>query len=350
MSSGAASPVAHLVGAGSALPGAPVDNGTLAGLIGASASWIDDFTGTRTRHFATDLKTGAATHALVDLCHEAAEAAIADAGIEPGEVGFVVLSTATPDHLMPATVNLVADRLGIGHVPTYQLQSGCVGAIQALDLACRILRDPETDGSCATGLVIGADVCNKHLLLDRDFARVPPRELVNYMLFGDGAGAAVVSREPWGHRTAIRRVLNRFVGLGQSPGQVIEWFGLADRLDERPAAQEDYKAIEENVPRLAEEILCELADDLAWDLDRVEYVLPPQLSGRMTELIVDRIALPAREVSCVAATGNNGNALPFLQLGRLLPQLRDGERALCAAVESSKWLKGGLALEKTAIG
>ncbi|MFI0241446.1 3-oxoacyl-ACP synthase [Streptomyces sp. NPDC016845] len=349
MSPGPAAPVPYLVGTGSALPGDPVDNERLAGLIGASAAWIDDFTGTKTRHFASDLSTGAPTHKLADLCHEAAEAALADARLDASDIGFVVLGTATPDHLMPATVNLVADLLGIGHVPTYQLQSGCVGAVQALDLACRVLRDPETDRSGATGLVIGADICNKHLLLDRDFSRLAPGELVNYMLFGDGAGAVVVSREPLGHRTAIRRVLNRFVGLGQSPGQVIEWFGLADRDQGRPAAKEDYKAIENNVPRLAEEVVCELADDLGWDLDKIDYLLPPQLSGRMTGLIVDRIGVPATEVSCVDTTGNNGNALPFLQLGRLLPLLRDGDRALCAAVESSKWLKGGLALEKESI-
>jgi 3-oxoacyl-[acyl-carrier-protein] synthase-3 len=246
---------------------------------------------------------------------------------------------------MPATVNMVADRLGIGQVPTYQLQSGCAGAVQAFDTACRMLRD-ESDESLATGLVIGGDVCNKHMDLTRDFARLPARELVNYMLFGDGAGAAVVSRQPRGHAVAVRRVLNRFVGLGRPPGQVIDWFGRADLGQDPPAATEDYKAIEENVPRLAEEILCELADDLGWDLDTVEYLLPPQLSGRMTRLITERVGSSAKEVSCVAATGNNGNALPFLQLDRLMPQMGEGDRALCAAVESSKWIKGGLALEK----
>ncbi|GAA3824628.1 3-oxoacyl-ACP synthase III family protein [Streptomyces coacervatus] len=338
--------VPYIAGTGTALPGDPVTNESLARLLGAGARWIEDFTGNRARHFATDLDTGACSLTLTDLCEQAADAALADARVDPGEIGFVVLGTATPDHLMPATVNLVADRLGIGQVPTYQLQSGCAGAVQALDTACRLLRDPDATDDDLTGLVIGGDICNKHFALNQDFSRLHPNQLVNYMLFGDGAAAAVLSRRPRGHAVAVRRVFQRFVGLGRPPGQVIEWFGAAERDAGRPAATEDYKAIEEYVPRLAEEIVRELADDTGWKLDELDYLLPPQLSGRMTRRIVEELAVPAHEVSCVAVTGNNGNALPLLQLDRLMPLMREGERALCAAVESSKWIKGGLALEK----
>ncbi|AVH55798.1 MULTISPECIES: 3-oxoacyl-ACP synthase III family protein [Streptomyces] len=341
--------VPHIAGTGAALPGDPVDNESLARLLGASARWIEDFTGNQARHFATDLATGDSSLTLTDLCEEAADAALADAGVDPGEIGFIVLGTATPDHLMPATVNLVADRLGIDQVPTYQLQSGCAGAIQALDTGCRLLRDADADDDL-TGLVIGGDICNKHFALQQDFQRLPPNQLVNYMLFGDGAAAAVLSRRPRGHAVAVRRVLQRFVGLGRPPGQVIEWFGAADRDDGRPPAGEDYKAIEEYVPQLAEEIVRELAESVGWSLGELHHLLPPQLSGRMTRHIVERLDVPAHEVSCVATTGNNGNALPLLQLDRLMPLMREGERALCAAVESSKWLKGGLALEKVPVG
>lgn len=339
--------VPHIIGTGTALPGQPVDNTTLAAAIHASAHWIEQFTGTHTRHFATDLATGEPLSSLADLCTQAAEAALEDAGADAGDIGFIVMGTATPDHLMPATVNLVADRLGIDHVPTYQLQSGCAGAIQAFDTACRLMRGEQAGEAHTTGLVIGGDVSNKHMDLQRDFERMPPHELINYMLFGDGAGAAVLCQEPRGHAVAVRRTLNRCVGLGHAAGQVIEWYGRPERNPPgREAAREDYKAIEDNVPRLAEEIVCELADEAGWALEDVEFLLPPQLSGRMTRMIVELLGLPAKEVSCVDSTGNNGNALPFLQLDRLMPLMRDGDRALCAAVESSKWIKAGLALEK----
>ncbi|MFV2117033.1 3-oxoacyl-ACP synthase III family protein [Streptomyces sp. Act-28] len=336
-------PNSHIRAVGTALPGAPVDNATLSRRIGVSAEWIDMFIGTRTRHFALDLDTGAPTGSLADLAESAGAQAMRRAGITASEIDFLVLATATPDELMPATVNQVADRLGIDQVPTYQLQSGCAGAVQALDLGRLLLQRPEHE----VGLVIGGDVCAKHLRLDRDFGSLPSAELVNYVLFGDGAGAVVLTREPAPGDMALRTVLNKVTGLGQRPGQVIRWFGEADRNAGGQAVDEDYKAIEARVPTMAKEILWELLDATEWQAEDLAYLLPPQLSGRMTRRIVDEFGLSgATEVSCISDTGNNGNALPFLQLDRLTGRLRPGERAVAVSVESSKWIKAGFALER----
>ncbi|MFC8570929.1 3-oxoacyl-ACP synthase III family protein [Streptomyces sp. NPDC057245] len=337
------SPGAYLAAVGTALPGEPVDNAMLARTFGVSEEWVDVFIGTRTRHFARDLTSGETRWSLAELCARAGEQALTASGVAADEIDFVVMGTATPDHLMPATVNHVADQLGLDQIPTYQLQSGCAGAVQALELGRTLV----TAGGHRAGLVVGGDVCSKHLDLDRDLSGAAPSDLVNYVLFGDGAGAAVVTAEPRGHRVALRGVLNRFTGLGRQPGQVIEWFGMADRHEDRQAVHEDYKAIEESVPVMALEILWELLEDLGWDPGDVDFLLPPQLSGRMTRRIAEQLGLPdAVEVSCVADTGNNGNALPFLQLEALLGKIGAGQRALAVAVESSKWIKSGFALEK----
>ncbi|MEV7870623.1 3-oxoacyl-ACP synthase III family protein [Streptomyces sp. NPDC088124] len=336
-------PTSYLASIGTALPGDPVDNATLSKVLGINEEWIDVFIGTRTRHFARDLGTGVVRWSLADLCAQAAERALAAPGADPSEIEFIVLGTATPDTLMPATVNHVADQLGLDQVPTFQLQSGCAGAVQALGVA----RSMIASGQYRTGLVIGGDVCSKHLDLQRDVSGAAPGDLVNYVLFGDGAGAAVLTDEPRGQRVALRHVLNRFTGLGRKPGQVIEWFGLADRYDDRQALTEDYKAIEESVPVMAAEILWEMLGELDWEADQLDYLLPPQLSGRMTRRITEELDVPtAKDVSCVADTGNNGNALPFLQIEKLLERMSAGERALAVAVESSKWIKAGFALEK----
>jgi 3-oxoacyl-[acyl-carrier-protein] synthase-3 len=79
----------------------------------------------------------------------------------------------------------------------------------------------------------------------------------------------------------------------------------------------------------------------------VGYLLPPQLSGRMAERLVNFLALPdVTEISCVADTGNTGNALLFGQLDRL--ELGVGERAVAITVEPGKWIKGGFAVEGVA--
>jgi 3-oxoacyl-[acyl-carrier-protein] synthase-3 len=337
-------PQAHVAGIGTCLPAEPVDNEYLARALRISREWIDAFVGTRTRHFARDPETGRVRWSLADLCAHAADRALADAGADPAALEFVVLATATPDALMPATVNEVAERLGVNQVPTFQLQSGCAGAVQALDLACGFI----ASGRHRTGLVLGGDVCAKHLDLR---AWAPPRpaaapgELVNLVLFGDGAGAAVLTARPDGHALAVRHVVNRLTGTGRAPGQNVEWFGAAEKPGHRPAFQEDYKAIERLVPAMAAEIAWEILDELGWKPEELDYMLPPQLSGRMTAMIAEELGLGAEEVSCVAETGNTGNALPFLQLERLAARIRPGQRAVAVAVESSKWIKAGLALE-----
>jgi 3-oxoacyl-[acyl-carrier-protein] synthase-3 len=312
-------------------------------VLGVNEEWIEVFIGTKTRHFARDLGTGTVRWSLADLCAQAAQKALAAPGVDPAAIEFIVLGTATPDTLMPATVNQVADQLGLDQVPTCQLQSGCAGAIQALSVGQTMI----ASGQYRTGLVIGGDVCSKHLDVQRDLSDAAPSDLVNFVLFGDGAGAAVLTAEPAGERVALRHVLNRFTGLGSKPGQVIEWFGLADRYDDRQALTEDYKAIEERVPVMAVEILWELLGELDWEADELDFLLPPQLSGRMTRRITEELGVPtAEEISCVADTGNNGNALPFLQIEKLLGRMGDGNKALAVAVESSKWIKAGFALEK----
>ncbi|MFC9295701.1 3-oxoacyl-ACP synthase III family protein [Streptomyces sp. NPDC057011] len=338
----------HILSAASALPGPAVDNAALARRFGMDPlweQWVEAFIGTRSRHLALDLESGEITSSLADLAEEAGRRALDAAGLTARDVDAVVLGTATPDRLMPATVNIVADRLGIDGVRTFQLQSGCSGAVQALDVARQIL----LSGSGRRVLVLGGDVIARFYDVTADLRKAAPAELVNYVLFGDAAGAAVLSTDPGpGSGSArVRGLFTRLVGLGREPGAVLEWFGPADRDSDRPAASEDYKAIEEHVPAMSEEVLAELLDEAGWKPGDVDLLLPPQLSGRMTGLISKRLALPnAEDVTVVDEAGNSGNAIVFLQLERALAgALGPGRKAVGISIESSKWIKAGFALE-----
>ncbi|MBZ6114296.1 3-oxoacyl-ACP synthase III family protein [Streptomyces olivaceus] len=336
----------YLHSAGTVLPGPPIDIASLAekfDLPSVWGQWVESFIDNPYRHYSVDLDSGKLRFSLADLATTAGERALAAAGAAPADVDLLVMGTSSPDMLMPATVNVVADRLGIDDVATYQLQSGCTGAIQALDVARRLLGS----GEHRTALVIGADSCAKHLDLSVDVRSLPPDQQVNGVLFGDGAGAAVLGVERGAHGVELLRTRVRCVGRGREPGQTLNWFGGADRHADRPAAVEDYKAVQDAVPPLAVQTLDEMLDALNWDRGEVDYVLPPQLSGRMTDEIHARLDVPdAQEVSCVRETGNTGNALPFFQLERLLPRMIAGDRAVGVAIESSKWIKAGYALEK----
>ncbi|MET7422817.1 3-oxoacyl-ACP synthase III family protein [Dactylosporangium sp. NPDC005555] len=337
----------RLASAGTALPGEAVDNALLTKSLGMSPvfqEWIDTFVGTRSRYLAIDLGTGDVSCSVADLGVQAAGRALDAAGIDAGAVDLVVMATSMPDRLLPTTAEEIADRLGVGPVPVHQLQSGCTGAVQALDLAHQAL----LAGDARTALVIGGDVCAKHVDLRLDYSRLPPAEMVNAVLFGDGAGAVVLGDgADFPDAPVLRRVLLELTGLHRPPAQIVEWFGPADSDPATPAVWEDFKAVQESVPVIAAEILAELLRDLRWTPADIDYLLPPQLSGRMTEDIVRRLGVPAAvEVSCVADTGNTANALPFTQLQMVLPELVSGDRVVAISVESSKWIRAGFVLEK----
>lgn len=336
----------RILATGTALPGPAIDNAALARRFGMDPlweQWVDTFVGTRGRHLSFDLESGKATGGLADLGAEAGRAALDAADLTAGDIDAVVMGTATPDLLMPATVNMIADRLGVDGVPTYQLQSGCTGAVQALALARQLL----ASGEHRTVLALAGDTCGKYFETDADYGSMPPAQLVNLVLFGDGAGAAVLTAEPVAGTAVLRHAFTRLVGAGREPGHVLDWFGPADRDERRPGVYEDYKAVEALVPGMARDALDEVLDAVGWSRGEVDFLLPPQLSGRMTERIVAGFGLEApEEVTVVDEVGNSGNALPFLQLDRLLRRMAEGDRAVGVAVESSKWIKAGFALER----
>jgi 3-oxoacyl-[acyl-carrier-protein] synthase-3 len=179
-----------------------------------------------------------------------------------------------------------------------------------------------------------------------DLEHAAPDLQVNVMLFGDGAGAAVLTTDPVPNRPVLRAVFHQLVGRGRAPGQVVRWRGIID-FDEPPASQ-DFKAVEEHVPPMAAQALEELLNRLGWKPAELDYILPCQVSGRMTRRVVERLGpLGAEEVSCVTDIGNTVNALPFFEIERLLAEMQPGERAAGVSVEASKWIRAGYALEMT---
>jgi 3-oxoacyl-[acyl-carrier-protein] synthase III len=334
----------RLVALSEVLPGEPVTNRDLAERFGMHEQWLDHMTGNRSRYFCRLDGPPGVPRSTSELATEAGAKALASAGVAPEELEFLILTTASPDHLMPATVNLVADRLGIDGVPTLQIMSGCAGALQGLFTARALLAS-----GLRRGLVIGADTCLKLWPSKRDVKEMKPSEIINFALFGDGAGAAVVDADMDGPGLAVEHLFLRTVGRGRKPAQVVKWFGADGAQPSEAMGEEDYKAIEHHVPEIAAAILGELAQATGWRLDEVEHVLTPQLNGVMTEKIRARLGVrPDQAVSCVAETGNNGNALPFIQLHRMADRIAAGigenGRIFVATVESSKWIMSGLAL------
>ncbi|WP_150244409.1 3-oxoacyl-ACP synthase III family protein [Nocardiopsis quinghaiensis] len=337
------------------LPGTPVTNRDLAERFGLHERWLERITGNRTRYLCDPDSPDGVPKLTGELATDAGRQAMDSAAVGPGDLDFLILATASPDHLMPSTANLVADRLGLNDLPVFQLMSGCAGALQGLYTARALLAS-----GAERGLVIGADTCRRLMPSSDEAVReLGPAGMVNFAMFGDGAGAAVVEAGGGGPALTTEHMILRTVGKGREPAQLVRWYGAGgapavpgpkgEPVPE-PMAEEDYKAIEANVPGLAAEVLTELAASVGWPVAEVEHVLTPQLNGVMTERIREHMGVrPEQAVSCVADTGNNGNALPFIQLNRALRRIADapdghGGRVLLTAIESSKWVVSGMAL------
>lgn len=188
-----------IIGTGVSVPDRIVSNDDLARIMDTSDEWIGRRTGVRVRHFAPP-GVGAS-----DLATEAGAAAIRDASLHPEEVDVVITATMTPDSLAPGIASLVQDKLGLPNVTAYDIRQQCSGFLYGMELADALLGS----GKAETALVIGAEVHAGFLPFGDSWpylfgeSDIPPtREQwdrnTKYrgwsVLFGDGAGAAVMRR------------------------------------------------------------------------------------------------------------------------------------------------------------
>lgn len=163
-------------GCGGYLPERVLTNADLAKMVDTSDDWITERTGIRERHIAADGELTSAMGAA------AARAALADAGIEPGDIDLIILATSTPDQTFPATAVTIQAELGINHGAAFDVQAVCSGFVFAMATADNYLKG----GQFKRALVIGAEAFSRILdWTDRGTC----------VLFGDGAGALVVEAQ-----------------------------------------------------------------------------------------------------------------------------------------------------------
>jgi 3-oxoacyl-[acyl-carrier-protein] synthase-3 len=188
---------AVLAGTGIALPERVVDNHEMARILDTSDEWIRERSGVVTRRFV-EAGIGSA-----DLGAAAARAALADAGVDPGEVDYVVCATMTPDHYFPGIGTLIQRRLGIDPLPALDIRQQCAGFAYGLQVVDALIRS----GTARRVLLVGSDVHTAlypfskrtwEVLDGRDPGPLEPEEFAAnsrwrhlVVLFGDAAGAMV---------------------------------------------------------------------------------------------------------------------------------------------------------------
>jgi 3-oxoacyl-[acyl-carrier-protein] synthase III len=164
-------------GTGSYLPAKVLTNADLVNMVDTTEDWIVERTGIRERHIAAD------NESTCDLAEQAARRAIEAAGISHRDIDLIIVATTTPDRIFPSTACLLQDRLDIHGCAAFDVQAVCTGFVYALGIADKFVRS----GSVKHALVVGAETLSRIVdWTDRGTC----------VLFGDGAGAVVVSADP----------------------------------------------------------------------------------------------------------------------------------------------------------
>lgn len=307
-----------ITGLGAYAPDRVLTNADLERMVDTSDEWITARTGIRERHIAEP------DQAASDLALPAARQALEDAGVAAEDLDLVVVATATPDMLFPATAALVADELGARHAAAYDLLAGCTGFIYALS---------QVYGALATGLskralVVGSETLSKITnWQDRSTC----------ILFGDGAGAAVV--QP----VAEGGILGFELGADGSGGPDLCIPAGGSRTPATADALEQelqfIKMRGQEVFRFATRIMVTSAEELLAECDAgvedVDLYVPHQANKRIIDHAVKNLGLdPERVFMNIDRYGNTSSASIPLCLAEAREQglLGDGKRVLMSAV------------------
>jgi 3-oxoacyl-[acyl-carrier-protein] synthase III len=261
-----------IAGVGSALPKRQVSNEELSQTVDTTDEWIVERTGIRNRYIASEGETTGT------LAAAAARNALDHAGFDALDIDLIVLATATPDQTFPSTATKVQAALGINDCIAFDVHAVCTGFLYALSVADSMLRS----GNARKALVIGAETFSR--ILDWE-------DRATCVLFGDGAGAIVLSAED-SDRGILATKLHAdgrhndllFVDGGPSTT------GTVGKL--RMKGREVFRHAVVNLAQVMNEVL----ESTGLTVGEVDWVVPHQANARILDATAKKLGLAAEKV------------------------------------------------------
>lgn len=316
---------AVIAGTGISIPDNVVTNHDLAKVMDTTDEWITIRTGVKERRFV-DPGVGAS-----DLATEAVGAALDDAGIGRESIDALITATMTPDYLAPGIAGLVQHGVGLGHVAAYDIRQQCSGFLYGLDLADALI----SSGRADTVAVVGAEVHAGFLpwseqtwktvlgdgdgVSDEDFARNTTYRAWS-VLFGDGAGAMVLTRGDADDEGIIATSLHTDgasfeliwvpgIGFKERP-----YVTADDLANDRHLPQMDGGGLFRKAVRLMPEAARAVLDQTGLTLDDVDLVVAHQANDRILEGVRKQFGVgPEKVPSNIGSYGNTtAGTLPIL--------------------------------------
>jgi 3-oxoacyl-[acyl-carrier-protein] synthase-3 len=295
-------------------------NADLEKMVATTDEWIIQRTGIRERHL---VDPGVATS---DLAKVAAEGALVEAGISPDDLGFIVVGTTTPDTIFPSTACNLQAKIGAHHAWGFDLGAACSGFTYSLTTAAQMV----ATGAHDHALAVGADVMSSII----DYT-----DRTTCVLFGDGAGAVVVSaaREDEPHIIDFAHEIDGSGGPAlMMPAGGSRMPASRETVDKRlHYVKQDGATVFKFAVKKTEEISRRLLDRNGMDPSQLDLFVSHQANRRIIEASTERLGLPPEKVIINLEKYGNTTAgtIPLaLADARRSGRLRKGDLVLLASV------------------
>ena len=273
-------------GIGSYLPERVLSNAELSETVETSDEWIRERTGIGQRHIAANEEYTS------DLGVAAARAALDDAGITSDDIDLIVVCTTTPDYTFPATATIIQNKLGIKHGAAFDLQAVCSGFIYGVNVVDSLLRT----GTAKNALLIGAETFSR--ILDW-------KDRTTCVLFGDGAGAVVMSAEEGGERG----VLNSFIRSNGEHRELLYVDGGPSKTQTVGHVRMVGNQVFKHAVKDISAVMKECAEGAGIPMSDVDWFVPHQANQRILNGVAKRLKLdPEQVVSTVEFHANTSAA------------------------------------------
>jgi 3-oxoacyl-[acyl-carrier-protein] synthase III len=269
-----------IAGVGSYVPEKILTNAELEKMVETSDEWITSRTGIKERRIA------AKDEFTSDMAAKAAERAMKMAGVTGDQIDLIIVATITPDMPFPSTACLVQHKIGAKRAAAFDLEAACSGFIYGLEVAQQFIMSH----TCDTVLVIGAEKIS---------SIVDWNDRNTCVLFGDGAGAAILQNRPDAHGllTAAMGADGEKADLLFMPGGGSRCPATKDSVDARlhylrMEGKETFKSAVQAMCAAAQEVLkrCEI------DITKIKCVIPHQANRRIIDAVSERLGATPEQV------------------------------------------------------
>lgn len=266
----------RIAGVGAYTPRRVLTNKDMEKIVDTTHEWILTRTGIEERRIAEPNETTS------DLALHAAQAAIADAGIDPRQIGLIIVATASPDMLFPSTACMLQNKLGLAPVPAFDISAACSGFIYGLQVAHQFI----SNGTHSHVLLVSAEKLS---------AITNWKDRSTCVLFGDGAGAVVLEVADYPHGVidillradgSYHEILRVPAGGSAMPitPQVIE--------QNLQYIQMSGKEVFKLAVTAMQDIVIEILEKNHLNPSDIACIIPHQANTRIITALADRLELP----------------------------------------------------------